>query len=52
MPPPAVVLLPLIGVVALVLWVYVDASSRQGTGREVVVTIGSFTIDTPLAWLA
>jgi hypothetical protein len=50
--PLAVALGPLILVVALSAWVYIDAKARQGTRHEVVVTIGSFTIDTPLCWLA
>ena len=33
-------------------WVYKDARERRDSGRTVVVTIGSITIDTPEAWLA
>ena len=31
---------------------YKDAGERRDSGRTVVVTIGSITIDTPEAWLA
>ena len=40
----------LIVVVALDVWVYVDANARLGTSREVTASIGSFTLDTPLVW--
>jgi hypothetical protein len=33
-------------------WVYKDAREHRDSGRTVVVTIGSITIDTPEAWLA
>ena len=39
-------------VVALDAWVYADARARQGTRREVTVTIGSMRIDRPEVWLA
>lgn len=32
-------------------WVYADARARQGTRREVTVTIGSMHIDRPKVWL-
>lgn len=45
-----VVLAPLILVMAADLWVYLDARSRQGTGREPGVRIGSLQVNTPEAW--
>jgi hypothetical protein len=50
--PLAVALGPLILVVALSAWVSIDGKAQLGTRHEVVVTIGSFTIDTPLVRLA
>ena len=39
-------------VAALDAWVYTDARARQGTRREVTVTMGSVRIDRPEAWAA
>ncbi len=48
----AAVLVPLVVVAGLDAWVYVDASGRRGTAREVSVTIaGRVTIDQPATWL-
>jgi cytochrome c oxidase assembly factor CtaG len=51
MPSAAVGLIPLLLIVAADVWVYLDARSRQGTGREVSATVISLDIDTPNAWL-
>ncbi len=45
-------LLLLIVVAALDVWVYLDARARQGTSREVSVTIGSLRIDRAELWAA
>ncbi|MCW2787694.1 MAG: hypothetical protein JWP74_4211 [Marmoricola sp.] len=45
-----VAVLPLVLVIAADIWVYVDARSRQGTGREPGVRIGSLQVNTPQAW--
>lgn len=45
-----VVLVPLVLVIGADLWVYSDARSRQGTGREPGVRIGSLQLNTPEAW--
>jgi hypothetical protein len=47
--------LPVIAVLVVVglgLWVFSDARARQGTRREVTVTIGSMHIDRPEVWTA
>ena len=49
-PAALVVLVPLVLVVAADVWVYADARSRQGTGREPGVRIGSLQVNTPEAW--
>lgn len=46
----ALVLLALVA--TLDLWVYLDARARQGTSREVSVTIGSLHIDRAEVWVA
>ncbi|WNM25100.1 hypothetical protein [Demequina capsici] len=51
MPDPLLIAVPVLIVAALVVWVYVDASSRAGTPRQVVARIGTFSIETPLQWL-
>ena len=51
MPAGALGLIPLLLIVAADVWVYVDAKARQGTRREVSVTVGSMEITTPQAWL-
>ena len=51
MPNVAVVLSPLVVIVCLDVWVYMDATARAGTSREVGVRIGSFTVDSPIGWL-
>lgn len=38
-------------VAALDAWVYADARARQGTRREVAVTIGAMRIDRAEMWL-
>jgi hypothetical protein len=38
-------------VIALDVWVYVDAARRQGGDREVRATVAGLTIDRSLAWL-
>jgi hypothetical protein len=51
----AAALVPLVVLLALVtidLWIYSDARARREEGRPVVAAIGSFTIDTPEAWIA
>jgi ABC-type Fe3+ transport system permease subunit len=48
----AAAVLTVLIVAALDLWVYADARARQGTRREVAVTIGSMGIDRPEMWLA
>ncbi len=45
---PLIVLLIVVGVDV---WVYVDAKARQDGPDEVVMTFGSFSVDTPTAWL-
>jgi hypothetical protein len=45
-----VVLVPIVLVIAADIWVYVDARSRQGTGREPGVRIGSLQVESPEAW--
>ena len=45
-----VVLVPLVMVVAADVWVYTDARSRQGTGREPGLQVGSVQVDTPETW--
>lgn len=45
-----VALLPLVLVIAADVWVYVDARSRQGTGHEPAVRVGSLQISTPQIW--
>lgn len=45
-----VVLLPLVLVIAADVWVYLDARSRQGTGREPGVQVGTLQVSTPEAW--
>jgi hypothetical protein len=42
----------LLVILTVAIWVYKDAGARRDSGRTVVVTIGSITIDTPEAWLA
>ena len=44
---PAFVLVAFLAVDA---WVYTDARAQQNAGTPVVCTIGSFVIDTPIAW--
>ena len=39
-------------VAAVDAWVYADARARQGTRREVTVTIGSMRVDRPEVWAA
>ncbi len=51
MPPAALGLIPLLLVVAALVWVYLDAAARQGTRREVSATVASVEVDTPRAWL-
>jgi cytochrome c oxidase assembly factor CtaG len=49
------IVLPVIAVLivaGLDLWVFFDARARQGTRREVTVTIGSMRIDRPEVWTA
>lgn len=46
-------LAPMLVVVVVVLtdlWVYADAKRRAASGTPVFLRIGSFTIDTPVAW--
>lgn len=45
-----VALVPLFLVLAIDVWVYADARSRQGTGREPGLRIGSLQVSTPEAW--
>lgn len=45
-----VVLVPLVLVIGADLWVYSDARSRVGTGREPGVRIGSLQVSSPEAW--
>ena len=45
-----VALVPLLLIVAADVWVYADARSRQGTGREPGVRVGSLQVKTPEAW--
>lgn len=45
-----VVFVPLVLVIAADIWVYADARSRQGTGREPGVRIGSLQVNSPEAW--
>lgn len=45
-----VVFVPLVLVVVADAWVYADARSRRGTGREPGVRIGSLQVNTPEAW--
>ncbi len=33
-------------------WVYADATGHAQQGRPVVVSVGSFRVDTPGAWFA
>lgn len=48
----AAALVSLAVVVGLDACVYVDAARRQGTARQVSVTVaGRLTIDSPVAWL-
>ena len=44
-------LLLLVLVVATDVWVYVDAKRCADAGSAVFLKIGTFKIDTPLAWL-
>jgi len=44
-------LLVLLIVVATDLWVYADAKRCAAEGSPVLLRIGSFAIDTPVAWL-
>jgi hypothetical protein len=37
---------------SLNVWVVADAGARQGTRREVTVTMGSMRIDRPEVWMA
>jgi hypothetical protein len=41
----------LLVILAVDLWIYKDARAHCDSGRPVVVTIGSITIDTPATWL-
>jgi hypothetical protein len=36
--------------VAFDLWVYLDAAARARADRPVVLSVGSFTLDTPAVW--
>ena len=50
---PLTALLPIVLLLVIVasdVWVYTDAKERRARGFPVVVTIGSFPIDTPEAW--
>jgi hypothetical protein len=40
----------LVVVVALDVWVFLDAQARAGRRRPVVASIGSLVLDTPGAW--
>jgi hypothetical protein len=45
-----VVLVPIVLVIGADIWVYVDARSHQGSGREPGVRIGSLQVESPEAW--
>jgi hypothetical protein len=40
----------LVLVLATDLWVYADATSQAGRGTPVVLSIGGFTLETPVVW--
>jgi len=44
------ILVPLLVVLASGLWVYTDATAHDERGTPVVVSFGSFRVDTPIVW--
>jgi hypothetical protein len=41
----------LVIVLAIDVWVYLDAHARAGRRRPVVASIGSFALETPATWM-